>query len=516
MGCAAFALYFAALSIPGGQYLPDRDAYFHLRIALEILDHGFVSAIPQMAHAIHAERYVDFHFLFHYVLVPFVAIFDQPLLAARVANAAFAALAVCALDLALAGMRVRHRWFWLLGFVLFSPIFTGRLLFGRGVTLLLALLFYFVLCLLRRRFRRAGAIAALAVWTYPGFPVLVGFAGLYWLARTLRRGRFEFEALLWPVAGTLFALLVHPAFPHQFYGYYLEFWLHTAGAPELERIAEWLPPSSEILLLGLALPVAILFATLLVARRHDAAGAALLLSALFFVFAAAISLKPFEYALPFLILYCARQTRGLFAAPASIIAPGGKRVWRALVEGLYVAVAALLLLWSLPEIFRRMELQFRVQNPAHHFAAADWLRANASRDSTVALAWDQFPAFYFRNPDNRYFFGLNPVYSYGVDAERYRISRRLFLPRTYAADAKLSPARDLRRLQARYGVFDRRLNAQTLVALLGPGAAAQTPPDRPAGEYEAVYQNARFIIVRATDEPGQSPPAPGLADTKAR
>jgi hypothetical protein len=329
-------------------------------------------------------------------------------------------------------------------------------------------------------------VAAVAVWTYPGFPVLIGFAGLYLIAHALQRGRFLWPALLWPLTGVLGAFIAHPAFPEQFYGYWLEFVVHSLAPGGLEAIAEWLPPSKGLLLLGLAAPAALFFALVLSARRHDPLGSALLVATVFFIFASALSLKPFEYVLPFLILYAARQSR----TPLARLSPerGGRR---ALFEGSYVAVAAALLIWSVPQISNRMRLQYRIEDPSAHFAAADWLAANTPRNTLVALPWDQFPAFYYRNSANRYLNGLNPVYSYGADPGRYLLSRRLFSargPTPGSADpaASAAPADVLKALGARFAVLDRRLHARTLVGLL-EGA------ERSA---DAVYHNARFVVIK--------------------
>lgn len=489
----AFGFYFMVLA--QGEYPPDRDVYFHLQIAREILSQGFVTTIPQMAHAIHAERYVDYHFLFHYALVPFVTLFGDALLAARVATAVFAALAVFALDLLLTQMRVQHRWFWILAFVLISPIFTGRLLFGRGVTLFIGILFWFLLCLSRKRYRRAGGIAALAVWTYPGFPVLIGFAGLYWLSDLLQRGQARFAILLWPLAGALFAFIVHPAFPNQFYGYWLEFVVHSLAPGDMDQIAEWLAPSRALLFIGLSVPLGLFLGILLSARRHDALGAALLATTIVFLLASAVSLKTFEYVIPFLIVYAARQSRVYFLPARRSGAlnekTSDKNLRRTVIEAACVAVAALLLLWSMPQISRRMVLQFELEDPTPQFAAADWLAGNTPRGSLVALQWDEFPAFYFRNPGNRYLFGLNPVYSYGADRRRYQISRRFFSPATVvsASDSVQSPDLDLIEMGARFAVLDRRTHGRTLVLLLeGPNRTAN-----------AIFHNERFVVIELRD-----------------
>jgi hypothetical protein len=472
-GVAAFAFYWFLLA--QGQYLVDGDAYFHVQIAREILARGVVTSLPQMAHAIHAERYVDYHFLYHYALVPFVAISPDPLAGARVAFAVMAALAVMSLDVLLCGMRVRQRWFWALFFLLASPIFTGRLLFGRGVILFLSVFFLYVFCLVRRRYRRAGLLAMIAVWTYPGFPVLAGLAGLLSLAGLLQGSARPTRPLVWTGVGLLFALVVHPAFPRQFYGYWLEFVVHSLAPASVEQIAEWLPAPPHLLLIGLALPLTAFVIALLTGRRHDVLGSALLAACVIVLVAATASLKPFEYAVPVLVIYAARQSRGLAKHRAR--------------EALYVGFTALMLLWSVPQIYSRMNLQVQLQDPRHEFAAADWLARHTPPGTLIALPWDEFPEFYFRNPRNRYLFGLNPVYSFGADTDRYLRGRAFFDGLSVAGANPVTGANSaalLRSLGTEYAVLDRRRHTRVLMSLL----------DGPAAPAALLYQNEKFLIVR--------------------
>ena len=149
LGAAAFVFFLFLLSL--GDHLLDADAYYHIRIADLLRTRGWVGALPWMAASIHAERFVDFHFLFHWLQVPFVVVTPDLLSAARLSAAVFAALGVWAFVTLLRAAGTAHRWFWALFLALASPIYTGRWLFGRGGALFTALLFLFLASLVAGR-----------------------------------------------------------------------------------------------------------------------------------------------------------------------------------------------------------------------------------------------------------------------------------------------------------------------------------------------------------------------------
>ena len=71
----------------------DPDSYYHTKIALLIRDTGIVQDFPWLQFTVLKEYYIDHHFLYHVLLVPFVTFFP-PLVGMKVATLVFASAAI--------------------------------------------------------------------------------------------------------------------------------------------------------------------------------------------------------------------------------------------------------------------------------------------------------------------------------------------------------------------------------------------------------------------------------------
>lgn len=402
------AVYYTILCFQG-DFLPDADAYFHISIAARILESGFVSKIPQLAYTIHADRYVDFHFLYHYALVPFVIIGGWNLiLAAKLSTIVFCSIGASTFIYILKKLKCNFLWFWLLLYLAGSPVFTGRLLFGRGVTLYLILFYWQIYTLHQKQWRVAGLIAFLSVWTYPGFLIGLGFSLLFSCANLLQ-GQWKFKKDLKIIASvplaTLIGCSIHPAFPAQFYGYFLELVVHTLRPEGLEGISEWGPPQSRVFLEAYLVLLPLCILAILRGNKNKALSSAFMGLSVLLLLASSRSQKPFEYAIPVVLFWLAIQ--------AGNLEPGMRR------RIIGTACLVVVLLWNLPRIYYGMQLQFQTLHPRYAFDAADYLRENTKLATKVLLLWDEFPIFYFRNSANHYAYGLNPVYAFGRNRVEY-------------------------------------------------------------------------------------------------
>jgi hypothetical protein len=53
---------------------------------------------------------------------------------------------------------------------------------------------------------------------------------------------------------------------------------------------------------------------------------------------------------------------------------------------------------------------------------ANWLKDNTSRDSIVFNAgWDDWPFLFYFNDHNNYLVGLDPIFMYEYDADKYKL-----------------------------------------------------------------------------------------------
>ena len=416
-----------------------------------------------MSAAIHADRYVDFHFLIHLLQIPFVLLSGNLVTAAKLSIAFFSGWSIFMLGFLLRALGVRHRWLWVMFFVLCSPIFTGRLLFGRGVTLFIGIFYLHIYSVVTKKHKLNFAISFLAVWAYPGFPVLAAFALFFSLASSIAARRRRLSAFLFCLAGIAAGIVLHPAFPRQFYGFWLEFVVHSLSPAGLEIISEWLPPGRGIILVGLALPGAALVVSLLKGDRRSPLESALLILSVLIVLSLALSLKPFEYLIPVLSLFLALQNWE--SLPVRLRRTAG------------VLLLAGMLFWSLPQLYSRMKIQFQMTNPAEEFDAAEWLESNTPKDSVIMLSWGEFPEFFFKNTHNRYLFGLNPVYAYGKDRGRY-FQLRSFFEGTAAKPQEIAAA-----FGAEYAVLGKQQGGAAIQRLLQSGA-----------KLRLAYENSEFII----------------------
>lgn len=448
-----------------GEYLPDRDAYFHIKIAELLSKQGWVYNLPWMTESIHSIRYVDYHFLFHWMQVPFVFLFSDLIFAAKISTTVFCGATVAMMIVLLRELEIPHRWFWVLFFIFASPIFTGRLLFGRGVTLFLGMLFLFIYYVHRKKYISLAVLAHLSVWTYPGFPMMGMFVFFYTIANRLHNNKWELRTFLYPVAGFISGFVIHPAFPHQFYGFWLEFGVHSLRPTALASIAEWLPPETSVVWPGIIIPVLFLIVTFLMAEKQRPLQTALLLVIFFLFLSLYSSIKPFEYLIPFLTLFLALQPWDMFREKTRYILTG--------------IALVLMLLWSGSDMYRRMISQIQVSSPVQEFDAAEWLKQNTEKKSLVLLNWDEFPAFFFKNSDNLYLNGLNPVYSYGYNFINYLMLDSFFRARTenfYEIPGKFN---------ADYAVLNRAYSAGSIELI-------QKRPEFA----DLVYENKRFYIFR--------------------
>ena len=461
LACGSLLFFLFLLGLGG--YLLDADAYYHIRIADLLRRRGWLQTLPWMADSIQAERFVDFHFLFHWLQVPFVLLTPDLIAAAKISSAAFAALAVFCFVLLLRRLGTRHRWFWALFLVLGSPIFTGRWLFGRAGTLFTAVLFLFLHTLVSGRPRLTALAAAVSVWVYPGFPLLLILALLHDTAGSMEEGRPRFAGLAAALAGTAAGLIAHPGFPKQFEAYWLELgvqWLHPPG---LEPIAEWLPAEASIALAGAIVPVAALALALATRAERPPAASALMAAAALLLLGLALSLKSIEYLVPVAVA-------ALAACSWRPLAPRARAAAAA-------AALAVMTLWSLPQIYGRVIVQHRLADPRTTFDAADWLAANTEQGSLVLASWGRFPQLFFRSLHNRYPYGLNPAYAYGADRSRY------LMIRAFVEGGASDPLEAPRVLGAHWALLHRREQGAALARLLAAGAPV-------------AYENAAFVVLK--------------------
>lgn len=384
------------------------DGYYHLKMAA-LMRGDLTPSFPWLPLTIlNPADYVDHHWLFHVLLLPFAG--GDLVAGGKLATVLFGAAALTMAAWLLRAQRVPGAFWWAVGLFAASSAFLYRLSMPRAQSLSLLWLLLAAHLLLQRRERWLLVLGVTYVWLYDAFPLLLVVAGIYVLAARLLEGEWRPGALLYPAVGLALGLLLHPYFPHNlaFIAHHLVAKLDPTGVPVGN---EWYPYSTAQLLenSGTALlAFAAGVGALGWSRRRLSLPTALMLG-LSLVFGALLlqSRRFVEYFPAFAVLFCAFAWQPVLQ---------GRRLPRSLR-----ALAAVALLTLAAWTGQRARSDLAAEPPPTQLAgAAHWLAANTPPGTLVFQSdWDDFPRLFFHNSRNVYTVGLDPTYLQRADRARY-------------------------------------------------------------------------------------------------
>ncbi len=390
-------------------FLLDQDGYFHIKVAELWLEQGYLTKLPWMSEAIMADHYVDFHLLFQFLFLPFLFFISDPIVAYKLGTILSFGASTASLIWVLRKLGTKYRWFYFLFFLLGSHLFFLRVLFGRGMILFLGIYFLFVYFHIRKRWLPVFLLSWVVMYIYPSFLVLLATSLFlvigHWREKDLSLSVTAFACL----GGVLLGIFLHPSFPYQFKGYWLEVGGRFFHPMNLEETGEWSPPAKVISMSSVLFPVSVLTFLILVGRNFSSR----FLS--FYAFSVLLLIQFFqasrsiEYLLPVALLCSAFYP--IRTLPLLIR------------QGFLVAGSAILILWSAPKILQDYRHTLAQADISLDFEAADWLEKNSEKGSKVLLSWDRFPRFFYRNTHNYYYNGMNPIYSFAKDPSRHSLAR---------------------------------------------------------------------------------------------
>ncbi|BDA77702.1 hypothetical protein LPTSP3_g06320 [Leptospira kobayashii] len=291
-------------------------------------------------------------------------------------------------------------------FTLGSPLFTGRLLFGRGIVLFLGFIFLYLRKHKEKNRIYIFLISFVSVWTYSGFPILLILSFFFLLGDYLRTKELSYKPVLYTISGLTLGMILHPSFPNQFEGYFLELIVQAFPPSDTEAIAEWLAPERSLIWGGIwFLLIFIIYHTFHGSEFSITQKIFLSLTIIYLVFGIS-SLRLFEYYFLFGYLFC-------FSGK-----PSPRQIN-------YAGIAVLLLI-LFPITYGKMKVQYEFTDPNPAFNAADWIKKNLPEEKNIFLSWGDYPYFVFRAPEKNYLFGLNPIYAWAFNQKKYMLQRSFF------------------------------------------------------------------------------------------
>ncbi|MDA2922151.1 hypothetical protein MYX07_02675 [Patescibacteria group bacterium AH-259-L07] len=188
-------IIFIYILIPPGIIGPD--SFYHTKMALMIKEQGLIKSFPWTQFTTYKNLFVDHHFGYHYLLIPFLSLpspqnldplsleIDQ-LIKAKLGTAFFAALVFVMIYWFLKRFKIKSALLWTLLAYLLAP-FLLRLSLTRAPAISLIILilgFYFII---KKKYMLLFLLSFIYVWTYGAWPLMLVTVIIYALASAAQK-----------------------------------------------------------------------------------------------------------------------------------------------------------------------------------------------------------------------------------------------------------------------------------------------------------------------------------------
>jgi hypothetical protein len=414
--------------------VPEQDSFYHFRHAAIYADRGlFTSVFPWLPYSAFSWFPSDIGYGFHLLLVPFTRLQSQ-IFAIQMAPVAEAAAMMTMVYAVLRRHRVAYPFAWPFVIMFGGTTIVWMLLQTRPQTLTMGLSALLLSALVTgsvvAAFLCGLAIAFVHLNVVPIIPVIVGAVAI---AKGLSERRWEWRLWAAALGGAGAGLMLRP---------------NPLGAARLEWVqialhesvrlhhvpigfgAEWPPlPLSEwqtfTYLIAIWVGVSAIFlAALAIPRPHlgredrTFLWCTFVLSVVCFIGTVAFTKRTAPFWVGFTVMFVAKGF-SCFLDPRGH-APGqwlGKRSRAVISLVMVLLVMAMVRRWSVES---SIPGYVPFINPYRMRAVALWLRDHGSKGKIVYNeSWDMFPELFFWNPDDRYVWGLDPIFLYEYDADLY-------------------------------------------------------------------------------------------------
>lgn len=416
----------------------DPDSFYHAKAALMLRDKGAITELPWLSATTLKYNYVDHHFLYHLILIPFVSLFP-PLIGLKIATIIFASLAIVVFFWFLRQLKVKGA-FWYTLFLLTINPFVFRLNLAKAQALVLIFLFLGLYFLFNRRYLSLLLLSCFYVWLYAGWPLILVLTLIYlfinwleayrqsgWLVVKKMRSKINRQSLVLLISvvlGIFAGLFFSPYFAKNFYFYWQQsFKIAVINYQYLIGVGgEWYPYQLPDLLLAAPLFFFLLIIALglfIFTYRRQSINSWLFLVFTFLFFVLTFkSRRNVEYFIPFAVCFSALAITTFF----SLIE---KSLVKLKTNKIFVFSPLIIILLFSPIFYHDLKL---VKNSFHQGFSftkfsepSQWLKDHTPKDSIVFHSdWDEFPLLFYHNDHNYYLVGLDPTFMYEFDKDLHR------------------------------------------------------------------------------------------------
>jgi len=426
--------------------LPEPDSFYHAKMAVLLSEGQILHQFPWLQETDLKDNFVDHHFLYHLLLVPFVKIFN-PLIGVKAATVIFASLSALIFYWLLKKFVVKWPFLFIIALLSCQPwLFRASLVKAPAILLIFLLLtFYFVS---HKKHKLLALLSFFGVWLYAGWPLIpimvILYVTLVWLLEKIRVEESLWQKVKnflhirrqqiipWPainycLGGVIAGLIINPYFPNNLKFY----WQQIIQIAVINRQGiigvggEWYPYGFFSLISDAALVCALfvvgLFIFGLTYRKQSAYSWAWSIMAAVFLILTLKSRRNVEFFAPFAVIFSAFAFGDYFKKQAHL------EIKRLIKSGWQTVLFVTFLVIGLSFVFHIPQDLFVVKRDikngwpiTHYQEASQWLKNNTPARAIVFNAdWDDFPFLFYNNSQNYFLTGLDPTFMYEKNKERY-------------------------------------------------------------------------------------------------
>ncbi|HYG12176.1 MAG TPA: hypothetical protein VD835_19675 [Pyrinomonadaceae bacterium] len=442
----------------------DFDGYYHIGWSQQLWQSFRAGHIlPQFTWlpltTLNARDYVDHHFLFHVLQIPFT-FFPDVRTGAKISAWLFGSLAVFSCYWLIIRYRIKYPLLWLVALLGCSAPFLFRMNMTKAMSVSVVLLVIGIHLLFQRKYLWLLPLAFIFTLTYDMF-VLLGLAAAIWTAVIAwSERRFEWRPLVWFAVGFAAGTVINPYFPLNVRLFYAHVAMKVTAKEFSTAVGqEWYPYDSWDFARNCAVAFAAMFAGYVAFNWQDRKRAA---HALFFLIFSTILLvvnarwrRFAEYWPPFAVVFAAFTLQLVFerartaygALPADVLdelepyldrSTGDDASPRANANGwtepqktFAAGIVTVLLTIPMAAMITAESREIATTAPHDEYTSGiQWIRTHVPAGQIVFNTdWDDFPKLFYYDPTHAYVSGLDPTYLYDRDKELSRLYEDITLGR---------------------------------------------------------------------------------------
>jgi len=197
-------------------YFVGEDSFFHVAIAKYMIQHGLIiHQFPYLKFTILNEKFADWHFLYHILLIPFIKFFGDvngpKILGTTLLAATFSIIYLIFKNRGLKFAAL----FTIILFFLMPGVFYYRMALIRGAMLSLFLMVLCIYWIIKNRPIALAITMFFFVWSYylASYFIFVPIVALL-ICQIWRKEKINYQLLLWAVIGFTAGFIINPYFPN--------------------------------------------------------------------------------------------------------------------------------------------------------------------------------------------------------------------------------------------------------------------------------------------------------------